>query len=333
MSNLSVQTRTMYRCNSCNLILTYYAYKCPCCGHHAIARTDTISPEEMQNTMTSNYRGYEPRFGSKAGNVSLKALSEVKLAKRTRASTGIEWIDRLLGQEKPTKVDPNPRGLVLGSTVVIAGPPGLGKTTILLQVLYGIAKQGYVCAYLTAEQAAEDVVARADEIGVDDCGGKLLIGEAKNIDQAIRTADDSKADFVVIDSIGVMTSAKFSARSGSPTQVTYCAKVASDRAHCLGKFRGMRRASYLLVAHATKDGDMSGPMAAEHAVDAMLIGEHFNPITGETLIPRERMGYVRFRSSKNRFGDGLQEAKFQMKDIGLVPVDGLDQTEENDDHG
>ena len=191
-------------------------------------------------------------------------------------------------------------GLVQGSVVLIAGDPGIGKSTILLQTSGELAKQSKKILYVSAEESAKQLKLRAERLGVKD--GSLYIYPQTNLENIINQIDEIEPQFVVIDSIQAVYTNTVSSSSGSISQIRECC----NRLTQIAKTKGI---TILIIGHVTKDGNIAGPKVLEHMVD--------------TVISFEGDRYKSFRilrSMKNRFGDTSEVAIFEMKSDGLKEV-------------
>jgi DNA repair protein RadA/Sms len=191
-------------------------------------------------------------------------------------------------------------GVVPGSAILLAGDPGVGKSTLLLQVCAQAARGGAACAYISGEEAAEQIRARAHRLGLGDAPVKLAA------ETSLREITDGLKreafDLVVIDSVQTLWSEAHEAGPGSVTQVRACAAELVR----LAKRRGV---AIILVGHVTKDGQIAGPRVVEHLVDAVLAFE------GERGYP-----FRILRGVKNRFGATDEIGVFEMSDMGLTEV-------------
>jgi DNA repair protein RadA/Sms len=201
----------------------------------------------------------------------------------------VEEFDRVVGG-----------GVVRGSAILLAGDPGVGKSTILLEVVARAARAGATCAYISGEEAAEQIRARAQRMGLADAPVKLAAETSlRGIMDGLKA---ESFDLVVIDSIQTLWSDAHEAGPGSVTQVRACAAELVR----LAKKRGL---AVVFVGHVTKDGQIAGPRVVEHMVDAVLSFE------GERGYP-----FRILRGVKNRFGATDEIGVFEMGDAGLAEV-------------
>lgn len=216
-------------------------------------------------------------------------LSQVDTQEVPRTQTGIEEFDRVMGG-----------GLVKGGVSLIGGDPGIGKSTLLLQVMSRMVARGMSALYVSGEESASQVAMRAKRLGIQPIGMKLMSEiELEKIESAVL---DQKPQFVVIDSIQTLFSNDIESAPGSVTQVREC----SARLTRLAKTAG---ASLFFVGHVTKEGSLAGPRILEHIVDTVLYFE------GDT-----HSNFRLIRAFKNRFGAVNELGVFAMTDRGLKGI-------------
>jgi DNA repair protein RadA/Sms len=206
-----------------------------------------------------------------------------------RIATGVEEFDRVVGG-----------GVARGSVVLLAGDPGVGKSTLLLDVVARAALRGTTCAYISGEEAAEQIRARAARMGLS--GAPVRLAAETSLRAILDGLKAEAFDLVVIDSIQTLWSDAHEAGPGSVTQVRACAGELVR----LAKKRGV---AVILVGHVTKDGQIAGPRVVEHMVDAVLSFE------GERGYP-----FRVLRGVKNRFGPTDEIGVFEMGEGGLTEV-------------
>lgn len=268
-----------YTCQSCGAVQTKWSGQCPACN----AWNSLV--QEMAGAPPGALKLTKP---SRKVHLTFEGLDETTPTP-LRIATGVDEWDRVCGG-----------GIVPGSAILVGGDPGVGKSTLLLQVAASAARRGARCAYISGEEAVEQVRARAQRMGLADANVRLA---AETSLRAI--LDGLKAepfDLVVIDSIQTMWSDAHEAGPGSVTQV---------RATCqelvrLAKKRGL---AVVLVGHVTKEGTIAGPRVVEHMVDAVFSFE------GERGYP-----FRILRGAKNRFGATDEIGVFEMGDQGLAEV-------------
>src|SRR4029450_12690380 len=268
-----------YVCQSCGAVQTRWSGQCPACG-----AWNTLVEE-----LTSRPPGaLKPTKATKARHLAFEGLEETTPAP-PRIATGVEEWDRVCGG-----------GVVPGSAILVGGDPGVGKSTLLLQVAAQAARRGAACAYISGEEAIEQVPPRAQRMGLADAPVKLA---AETSLRAILDGLKAEAfDLVVVDSIQTLWSDAHEAGPGSVTP----ARAAVGELVRLAKRRGL---AVILVGHVTKEGAIAGPRVVEHMVDAVFAFE------GERGYP-----FRILRGAKNRFGATDEIGVFEMGDGGLSEV-------------
>lgn len=271
-------------CQQCGYESTGWLGKCPECGTWGSLVETVVSTQGKSN----NVKGKSRRT---SGTVPIK-LSEIKQVATKRISTEISELDRVLGG-----------GLVPGQVVLIAGEPGIGKSTLLTQISDKLGQVLYVCG----EESANQVKVRADRLGIKKTTIKLL--EDTDVDSVVDTISSPQGEAlqaVIVDSIQTMTTSDLSGMAGSVGQVRECA----SRLLHAAKEKGI---PLFLVGHVTKEGTVAGPAVLAHIVDTLLWFEGDKTLTTRIL-----------RAVKNRFGPTDEVGVFQMEDKGLLPVDNIE---------
>lgn len=269
-----------YACQSCGAVQTKWAGQCAGCGGW-----NTLV-EELQSRPPG---ALAPSRGSSRGRGLAFEGLEQQTPAPPRIATGVDEFDRVCGG-----------GVVPGSAILLGGDPGVGKSTLLLQVAASAAMRGAACAYISGEEAIEQVRSRAQRMGLAAAPVKLAAETAlRGILEGLKK---ERFDLVVIDSIQTMWSDAHEAGPGSVTQV----RAAAGELVRLAKKRGV---AVILVGHVTKDGAIAGPRVVEHMVDAVLSFE------GERGYP-----FRILRGAKNRFGATDEIGVFEMGDAGLAEV-------------
>ena len=269
----------VYVCQSCGAVQSKWAGQCPACN-----AWNTLV-EEVQARPPG---ALAPSRASRARGLSFQGLEDETPAP-PRLSTGVEEFDRVCGG-----------GVVPGSAILLGGDPGVGKSTLLLQVAANAARRGVRCAYISGEEAVEQVRGRAQRMGLADAPVKLAA--ETSLRDILDSLKREKFDLVVIDSIQTMWSDAHEAAPGSVTQV----RAAAGELVRLAKKQSV---AMILVGHVTKDGAIAGPRVVEHMVDAVLTFE------GERGYP-----FRILRGTKNRFGATDEIGVFEMGDAGLAEV-------------
>jgi DNA repair protein RadA/Sms len=271
----------VYTCQACGGVTHKWAGQCTACG--------------AWNTLVEEVTASRPpgalapvRSGKARGGLAFETL-DLETVAPPRLVTGIAEFDRVCGG-----------GVVPGSAILVGGDPGVGKSTLLLQVCAAAALNGARVAYVSGEEAVEQVRARAQRMGLGHAPVKLAAETAlRDIVDALKR---ETFDLVVIDSIQTLWSDQLEAGPGSVTQV----RAAAGELVRLAKKRGT---AVVLVGHVTKDGQIAGPRVVEHMVDAVLSFE------GERGYP-----FRILRGAKNRFGATDEIGVFEMGDSGLREV-------------
>jgi len=217
------------------------------------------------------------------------AIDSIELEAENRLLTDIHEFDRVLGG-----------GLVPGTLVLIGGDPGIGKSTLMLQALYGLANQGHKVLYVSGEESIQQIRLRSRRLNT--AASELLVVSEVEIDAILRMVQDAPPKVLVIDSIQTMYSPELASAPGSVSQV----RESTVRLMLMAKKTGIPT---LLVGHVTKDGAIAGPKLLEHMVDTVLYFEG------------DRNHIFRIlRAVKNRFGSTNEIGVFEMKDQGLDEV-------------
>jgi DNA repair protein RadA/Sms len=268
-----------YICQTCGAVHTKWAGQCPACGAwNSLVEERTTAPPG----------GLAPSKATKTRGLNFETLQSEDAA-LPRIVTGISEFDRVCGG-----------GVAMGSAILLGGDPGVGKSTLLLQVCAAAAARGARCAYISGEEAVDQVRGRAGRMGLSDAPVKLAAETAlRDIVDGLKR---EQFDLVVIDSIQTIWSDMHEAGPGSVTQV----RAAACELVRLAKRRGV---AVILVGHVTKDGAIAGPRVVEHMVDAVLSFE------GERGYP-----FRILRAAKNRFGATDEIGVFEMGDAGLREV-------------
>ena len=269
----------VYVCQSCGTAHTKWAGQCSGCAQW------NVLVEEVSSRPPG---GLAPTKATKARGLAFETL-ETETPAPARIVTGVEEFDRVCGG-----------GVVPGSALLLGGDPGVGKSTLLLQVAASAALRGVRCAYVSGEEAIEQVRLRAQRMGLGAAPVQLAAETA--LREILDGLKREPFDLVVIDSIQTMWSDALDAGPGSVTQV----RAAAGELVRLAK---KRNTAVVLVGHVTKDGQIAGPRVVEHMVDAVLAFE------GERGYP-----FRILRGAKNRFGATDEIGVFEMGDAGLQEV-------------
>jgi DNA repair protein RadA/Sms len=263
------KARTLLSCSACGQQVGQWVGRCPGCGAWGTV--------EQRN------------YGLASVPVSLASLQhEVRGA--PRASIGIPGIDRVLGG-----------GLVPATVALLAGEPGIGKSTLLLQLVANLSAAGLPCLLASGEESRDQVALRAHRLGIP--GERVAFASGRELGPLIEAARAERPFLLAVDSIQSLRDSAGAQAPGGPAQVRGCA----DALVGLAKTEGI---AVLLAGHVTKDGDVAGPRTLEHAVDVVL-----------TFDGEPRSGLRMLSGAKNRFGAEGEVAWFEMGPRGLHEID------------
>jgi DNA repair protein RadA/Sms len=273
------RTKTSYQCTACGGVQSKWAGQCPDCSSWNTIEEFRIAAAPA-GRKGSGYSG--------TGTARAIKLSAVEAGEVARVGTGMGELDRVLGG-----------GLVPGSVVLIGGDPGIGKSTLLLQLVAAIANSTR-CLYVTGEESLQQIGMRASRLGlpVDD----LECLTETCVEQVLAAIHEGRPGLVVIDSIQTLFSSDIQSAPGSVSQVR-------ESAAALVRYAKQQQCTMLLVGHVTKEGALAGPRVLEHMVDAVL---YFESDSGSR--------YRIVRSVKNRFGTVNELGLFAMTGTGLKQV-------------
>ncbi|MFS4439088.1 DNA repair protein RadA [Paracoccaceae bacterium GXU_MW_L88] len=268
-----------YVCQSCGSVYSKWAGRCENCGEwNSLQEEKPLSDGPKGKTL-----------GAKRGrSAKLSDLAQQE-APLIRTKTGIGELDRVLGD-----------GLVPGSATLVGGDPGIGKSTLLLQMAARFAAAGHKTVYFSGEEASGQIRMRAARLGLADA--PVLLGAETNLRDILTTLEEERPALVIIDSIQTMWLDTVESAPGSVSQVRAAA-------HELVSFAKKRNVATILVGHVTKEGQIAGPRVVEHMVDTVLYFEG------------ERGHQFRIlRAVKNRFGPAGEIGVFEMTGTGLAEV-------------
>ncbi len=271
-----MKTKTIFRCQTCGFASPKWLGKCPECE-----RWNTFFEEPViQSCQFTDKR--LTKFSS-----SVMKLCEISTEKVNRINTGINEFDRILGG-----------GIMPNSLILLGGPPGIGKSTLMLQVAYRIAKNKNVI-YITGEESLEQIKNRADRLKISN--GFLVVSET-NLENILKIVKEVSPEVLVVDSIQTIYRPDLAGAPGSVGQVRECS------AELLHLAKG-KNITVFLLGHVTKEGDIAGPRVLEHIVDTVLYFE-----------TEKHHTYRILRSYKNRFGPTSEIGVFEMTSNGLREV-------------
>lgn len=264
----------MYKCSVCGYVSSKWLGKCPNCG-------SWNSFEEIKEIKKK--KGIESELKKPV------TLSEAKRTRFTRIATGIKEFDRVLGG-----------GIVNSQVILIGGDPGVGKSTLLLQISNSLANLGYKIIYASAEESMEQIALRSERLKIH--SERIYILSENKIENIIEVFKEFKPDFAIIDSIQTVYSEYLESIAGNVSQVKECGNK-------IVEFAKKNNIPVFIVGHVTKEGSIAGPKTLEHLVDTVLYLEGENE-TGLRIL----------RSSKNRFGPTDEIGLFEMTDEGLKEI-------------
>lgn len=269
------KTNTVFFCNECGYESAKWLGKCPACNAWNTFVEEKVVKQGNNKTVVK--KTVTP--------VSLKSIEKIKIS---RISSGFDELDRVLGG-----------GFVNGSLTLLGGEPGIGKSTLILQICEKFKTDGKVL-YVSGEESAEQIKIRADRLGINS-ENIMFLGET-DINAIEQTIEDMDPKLVIIDSIQTMYSDDITSAPGSVSQV----REITSRIMKMCKMKGI---TTVIIGHVTKDGTIAGPRVLEHMVDAVLY------IEGERYF-----SYRIVRGVKNRFGSTNEIGMFEMRNEGMVEI-------------
>ena len=277
-----MKSKTAYICNECGYQSPKWLGKCPGCNSWNTMEETLITPEKKTSATKSLVR-------ESAGNARMpKKIGEVKVGYETRYSTGLEELDRVLGG-----------GIVQGSLILVGGDPGIGKSTLLLQICEKAGEDKKIL-YVSGEESEGQIKIRAERLGVTT--PNLYLVSETDVELIVECIHTVKPDIVIIDSIQTMSRQDITSAAGSVPQV----REATNAFMHIAKSMGI---AMFIVGHVTKEGAIAGPRVLEHMVDCVLYFEGDRQLTFRIL-----------RAVKNRFGSTNEIGVFEMCDTGLREV-------------
>lgn len=277
------KSKSVYVCRECGYESSKWNGRCPQCG-------SWNSFEEDEIIITKNQPS---KRASEAAAASIQSLEEISADTDVRYSTGVGELDRVLGG-----------GLVKGSLVLLGGEPGIGKSTLLLQICEFLG-ENYTILYVSGEESLRQIKLRAERLKVTTPNLYLL--SMTDAERICSTISSEKPDIVIIDSIQTMSLSALPSSPGSLTQVRECTNLFMRTAKS-------QEVPIFIVGHVNKDGAIAGPKVMEHIVDTVLFFE------GE-----RNLSYRMLRAVKNRYGSTNEIGMFEMADAGLREVENPSQ--------
>lgn len=267
------KVRSLHRCTTCTATSPQWQGRCPACGEW-----NTLV-EEVSST---------PSISRASGNAA-QSLASISTETCKAKPTGIIELDRVLGG-----------GLTPGSVTLLGGEPGIGKSTLVLQLCQTLAIANMRCLIITGEESVQQVARRAERLHAQAKNVSLLA--ETDMESVLAAIESEKPDLAVVDSVQTMSAAGLGSTPGTVTQVRECAQALTSMAKASG-------VAVLLVGHVTKEGSLAGPRVLEHVVDTVLEFEG------------DRHHELRFlRAAKHRFGATDEVGVFEMTEQGLMSV-------------
>ena len=274
-----MKTKSVYICRECAYQSAKWLGKCPSCGNWNTFDETVVSDEKKSKTASVTASPKRP----------VSRLNEVKTDVEVRYKTGVGELDRVLGG-----------GLVKGSLVLVGGDPGIGKSTLLLQIC-GTLPEDKKILYVSGEESEKQIKLRAERLNLA-CENVYLVSET-DVAQILETINQVKPDIVIIDSIQTMCCEEIVSAAGSVPQVR-------EATNAFMRMAKQDDISMFIVGHVTKDGSLAGPRVLEHMVDCVLYFEGDKQMTFRIL-----------RAVKNRFGSTNEIGVFEMANEGLLEVE------------
>ncbi len=269
------KAKTVFFCTDCGNEYPKWMGQCPACGSW-----NTIVEQTAQMSSSKSARAGIKRLPSR--------LTELAVTDEIRFGTGLSELDRVLGG-----------GAVKGSLVLVGGAPGIGKSTLVLQMCGYIGRERKIL-YVTGEESEHQLKMRADRLGVT--SRDIFILTETNIEDILEAVDNAKPDVLVLDSIQTLFSPELTSPPGSVGQVKECTVKMMQLAKSTGT-------TVFVIGHVNKEGAIAGPKVLEHMVDCVLYFE------GDSFA-----SYRILRAAKNRFGSTNEIGVFEMQDTGLAEV-------------
>ena len=274
------KSKTAYVCQNCGYESAKWYGKCPECGQWNTMEEQLKSPAPMG--------GKAAQAAPVVTNLEVSTIDAISSAEENRFHTDLSELDRVLGG-----------GIVKGSVIMLSGEPGIGKSTLLLQICKFLC-QGLRVLYISGEESARQIKLRAMRLGVE--SPNLFLATTTDIDHVVAAIDKVHPDIAIIDSIQTMSLSDLQSSPGSVTQVREC----TQRLIYTAKSADI---PIFIVGHVNKDGAIAGPKVLEHMVDCVLYFE------GE-----RHLAYRILRAVKNHYGSTNEIGVFEMTDRGLTEV-------------
>ena len=274
-----MKTKTVFSCQNCGYQSPKWLGRCPDCNNwNSFVEEDFTEPSRKAKERESLYKD-EPVL-----------LKDAEVKESLRLTTNIKELDRVLGG-----------GIVAGSVILVGGDPGIGKSTISLQVSNQLTQAGHTVLYVSGEESVSQTKLRANRLGAGNLGNLYIVSQT-DLSLIIEYINKIKPDVIIIDSIQVIFEPSVSSSPGSVSQVRECAGI-------LAQLAKTTSSSIFIIGHVTKEGSIAGPRVLEHIVDTVLYfeGDRFSI-------------YRILRAVKNRFGSTNEIGVFEMTSQGLKEV-------------
>ena len=272
-----MKQKTQYVCSNCGSVSLKWIGRCPDCDKWNTFQEETIIPQSSSINNSLLAQGSKP-----------EKIQEIDTAEHQRIKTGSEELDRVLGG-----------GIVPGSVILVGGPPGIGKSTLLLQVSNGVSKFGKVL-YVSGEESSKQIKMRADRLHINP--ENLYVMSEVNLDEILNQCNLDKYSLIILDSIQTVFRPGTESAPGSVSQVRECTSA-------LVRMAKMADSALIIVGHVTKEGNIAGPRVLEHLVDSVIYfeGEHIQ-------------NFRIIKPVKNRFGSTDEAGIFEMTATGLKSI-------------
>lgn len=274
-----MKSKSVYICRECGYQSAKWMGKCPSCNQW----------NTMDETLIAEEKKSSPIKKATVAARPVSKLSQVSTDREVRYTTGLSELDRVLGG-----------GLVKGSLVLVGGDPGIGKSTLLLQICQSLADNKKIL-YVSGEESERQIKLRAERLGVT-CDNVYIVSET-DVASILECINQVEPEIVIIDSIQTMNCEEITSAAGSVPQVR-------EATNAFMRVAKQRDVSMFIVGHVTKDGSLAGPRVLEHMVDCVLYFEGDRQMTFRIL-----------RAVKNRFGSTNEIGVFEMANSGLVEVE------------
>ncbi len=269
-----MKTKQIFACTACGATHSKWLGKCPDCGAWNSIQEETVSKNHRPSDLSGRHT---------------LSLSKIEYQEERRTFCGVAELDRVLGG-----------GLVVGSLVLLSGDPGIGKSTLLLQALFGLAHRGFKVLYASGEESLTPIKLRAERLNT--VHPNIFVSNETDVGSILANARQMKPQVLVVDSIQTVSTSELPGTPGNVSQVRECTNL-------LMQFAKGEGVSTFIIGHVTKEGTIAGPKMLEHLVDTVI------HLEGDAS-----SGYRILRAQKNRFGSTGEIGVFAMQGHGLVDV-------------